>query len=50
MVSKLGEYTARDYTINLINGKELPFGLFYNLLVKELIILREYLDNILTKD
>jgi hypothetical protein len=38
-----------DYIINLKEGKTLPNLLIYNLLARELDILRDYLDNSLKK-
>jgi hypothetical protein len=44
----LPTYNKNEYTINL-NGNELFFGLLYNLLTKELKVLRMYFNVILAK-
>jgi hypothetical protein len=43
----LTEYGPHDYTINIIEGKEPPYGPLYNISEKELTILRKYLNKVL---
>jgi hypothetical protein len=38
------EHGPHDLTIDLVEGKELPWGTIYNLLAKELETLQGYLD------
>ena len=45
----LPEHKNNDYIIDLIEGGDSPYRLLYNLSGSELKVLREYLDNALTK-
>jgi len=38
-----------NYAIDLEEGREVLYGLLYNLLVKELKVLKEYLDDALAE-
>ena len=41
---------VNNYTIDLKEGQKVLYKLLYNLLAKELEVLKEYLDNTLVKD
>ena len=46
---KLPQHHWGDHAIDLEEGQEVPYGPLYNLSVKELEVLREYLDDALAK-
>jgi hypothetical protein len=47
---KLPESTKVAYSIEIKEGKTVPFGPIYALSANELRVLREYLDNSIAKD